>query len=47
MSKNPDHSQLIQTQEKWEKEERNKGAALNNFMIALHVKWCYLAKRTL
>jgi len=44
------HSQLIQTQDKWEKEKRksrNKGAALNDSVIAPHVKWCYLTKRTL
>ena len=50
LTKNQNHSQLIQTQEKWEKEKReskNGGAALNDSVIAPHVKWWRLTKWTL
>jgi len=42
VEQNPDHSQLIH-----KRKSRNKGAALNNSVMAPHVKWCCLTKRTL
>jgi len=37
---NPDHSQLIQTQDKWEKEEsRNKGAAFSRLQEEIRGDW--------
>jgi len=45
VKQNPDHLQLIHKKKKGE--SRNKGVALNNSVIAPHVKWCCLTKRTL